>query len=77
MSNRRKSGDRMNNIIHCQLKNNAKGLNAYLYKDFYKKFIHNNCGFHIENAFHFSSAIWYPFVIDIPYILTVLFHGVV
>ena len=47
-------GNRSQNIIHCQLRNNASSLNADLLKDYISDSSKcENCDFHIENAYHF------------------------
>lgn len=47
-------GDRRENIIHCQLRNNASSLNGDLFYDFIRENpICENCGYHTENESHF------------------------
>lgn len=47
-------GNRRENIIHCQLRNNASSLNADLFCDFIREnSVCDYCGFHTENANHF------------------------
>ena len=47
-------GNRRENIIHCQLRNNASSLNGDLFDDFIREnSICENSGYHTENAYHF------------------------